>query len=68
MISNYRSRLGKAETAGDSRAQKNTGWHKDKGDDDMDGKFLFIRNDMEEQGTGPLGRYCKIRLRLDQTT
>ena len=37
-------------------------------DDDMDGKFLFMRNDMEEQETGLPGRDCKICLESGQTT
>ena len=39
----------RARIARDSRAQKNTGRHKGKRDDDVAGKFLFMCNDMEEQ-------------------
>ena len=31
-------------------------------------KFLFMRNDMEEQKVGLPGRDCKIRLKMGQTT
>ena len=34
----------------------------------MDGKFLFMYNDMEEQGIEPHSRACKIRLKSGQTT
>ena len=42
--------------------------HKGRRDDDMDGKFLFMRNDVEEQETGSPGRDCKICLESGQTT
>ena len=57
-----------ARAARDSRAQENTGQHKGRRDNDVDGKFLFMRNDMEEQKVGLPGRDCKIRLKMGQTT
>ena len=58
----------RARAARDSRAQENTGQHKGKRDDDVVGKFLFMRNDMEEQKDGIPGRDCEIRLKMGQTT